>query len=382
MINYKNKYLKYKLKLQKLIGGVNRSGEELQSFNISMETYIQKFYDIYSNMINLYQQKEEGNYNILIIFKTYFEGKKYFDQILSLCQMNQSLSSYCREHIDVNQIKELFTNYLSNILINTTKIERHYKKLESSNSTISSTGIREFKKILKISENKFNNLLLNNFNLNSIKLFDIKFEICDILNSRFTYSKLDRFTFTKVKLQKCNIIDTSLQKSSFNQCIIKECEIVDEKCNFYESEFEDCEFKKVNFSDTQMNSVNFKYTKFDQVNFAFVNMQESHFKCSIISNCVGTFYLSNSKFDNLKITNTTFHDESDLDNVTFNDSELDNCFCENCNMENTKFINCNIKNCNFESCNITGLELINCTIENSQFNNCTPSNPAIINSNI
>lgn len=222
MTDYKSKYLKYKLKYQKLIGGMETNDENkglaviqlyLKLKNISYTNKIKNFIELIEEYKNIdtndiyvlseekYKRREEIKKDLFRIYKSI---RKYFPEILPLINVCNSGSyeilDICKERIEI-----------PNSDINTSILEL----------------INKLRNLFKIIEFDFSNVNLTNVDLSYLNLSNTQF-YWKLLNTNFTSSVLvgclfhpgqnfgDNLNFTNANLKNSVFINKSTHNNFTN----------------------------------------------------------------------------------------------------------------------------------------------------------------------
>ncbi|CAF0897873.1 unnamed protein product [Adineta steineri] len=193
----------------------------------------------------------------------------------------------------------------------------------------------------------------------------------------------------RIDLTSIRLLQLELKNTSFENVILNRASFTSSNLN--NSNFIDVSMIGTDFSDTTLENSQFSLSHFQNISFKGATLKRSLLSPVLT---VGQLFLdkidytnsdlSESKFQNIKITLTVKFDGANLGQIQFFDTEFPKgILFKNFNMQMSKFVSIRLDNGAFISCNMTGtvfekpsfqsITFEEVDLRNSQFNNITDS---------
>ncbi|CAI2768823.1 pentapeptide repeat-containing protein [Flavobacterium collinsii] len=183
-----------------------------------------------------------------------------------------------------------------------------------TNSNISNSNIQSS----NLTHNIFKNCSLQETEFSRNYLKDCDFTGANFIGANFMKNNhLDNCDFSASDIRKGQILNSSLNKNTFKNCLLKEA-------LFFKSHIKDCDFSDANFTEAEFKSGVF-------INNPVVNA----------------------------IWNHTSFVEMQFDNIIF-EGTLEDCYFENCEFKKVIFQNSTLTNTFFKNNNLKRVQFINC----------------------
>jgi uncharacterized protein YjbI with pentapeptide repeats len=194
-------------------------------------------------------------------------------------------------------------------------------------------------------EEEFENLDLQNHNLDKIELIKVKFNGSDLSRTRFEHATLTDVDFTRAIFKETDFYLATLVRPKFNFSKMDETDLSDTK--FDDAQFENSRINGANFSSSNFDVANFSEAKLSNVSFL-----NSHMK--------------DVKFSDSNLENTNFR-ESVLDKVYFSKAILIKTDFRWAKIKNAYFREVQFENANFSEAVVSSGKFVRASLVNANF---------------